>query len=277
MSKSTAIGLVSATLRQLLAEKMRVADVDVTVLAPDEPGSTRRVNLFLYRVEENEYLANQDATVVPGYPARLKPTPLSLNLRYMLTAYASNDAQTGNSAAHAILGDAIRVLWQYAIVPERYLAPGLGGAREQIRITHTTEDPEELTRIWTALSRPLRPAASYLVSTVQIDAVTDEPQLVPARVRRIGVPSVREQTGYPSISGIDPINVGPGDTLTMKGSNLTGWRTAVSIGDTTLDATVATDDAATVTIPAHLGAGIYDLQIDIPPVFRRQFTIEIRP
>ena len=79
------------------------------------------------------------------------------------------------------------------------------------------------------------------------------------------------------ISGIDPINVGSGDTLTMKGANLTGWRAAVSIGDTTLDATVTTDDAATVTIPAHLGAGIYDLQIDIPPVFRRQFTIEIGP
>ena len=51
MSASTAIGMVSASLRNLLVAKMRLSPVvDVTVLAPDEPSSSRRINLFLYRV-----------------------------------------------------------------------------------------------------------------------------------------------------------------------------------------------------------------------------------
>jgi len=66
MSASTAIGMVSASLRNLLVAEMQFPQVDVTILAPDETGSPRRINLFLYRIAENPYLRNQDFTVAAG-------------------------------------------------------------------------------------------------------------------------------------------------------------------------------------------------------------------
>ena len=48
MSASTAIGLVSESLRNLLLAEWRLPTVaNVTVLAPDESGTDPRINLFL--------------------------------------------------------------------------------------------------------------------------------------------------------------------------------------------------------------------------------------
>ena len=56
MSASTAIGMVSESLRNLLVGKMVFTPpVTVTILAPDETGGDRRINLFLYRILENSY------------------------------------------------------------------------------------------------------------------------------------------------------------------------------------------------------------------------------
>ena len=53
MSASTAIGMVSESLRNLLVHKMNFTpSVPVTILAPDETGGDRRINLFLYRILE---------------------------------------------------------------------------------------------------------------------------------------------------------------------------------------------------------------------------------
>ena len=97
MSASTAIGMVSRSLRNLLLGEMRLDPPvdDVTVLSPDEPGSPRRVNLFLYRVEENEYLANQDFSARAGN--QLVAPPMSLNLFYLMTVYSQNDTRWATS------------------------------------------------------------------------------------------------------------------------------------------------------------------------------------
>lgn len=47
MSASTAIGMVSESLRNLLVGEMTLSPpVNVTILAPDESGGDRRINLF---------------------------------------------------------------------------------------------------------------------------------------------------------------------------------------------------------------------------------------
>src|SRR5262249_30887859 len=112
MSVSTALGSVSASLRNLLLGEMKLSTaVPVTILAPDEVGGDQRVNLFLYKVEENSFLKNLDWSLKPGDSSQLVPTPLSLNLYYLMTPYAKNDAQTGNATAHEILGEAMRVFY----------------------------------------------------------------------------------------------------------------------------------------------------------------------
>ena len=129
MSVSTAIGMVSESLRNLLVGEMTLTpSVEVTLLAPDESGGERRINLFLYRILENSALKNVDWQVKRGEPSRIVPPPLSLNLYYLMTPYAQNDPLTGNATAHEMLGEAMRVFHEHAIVPQNALVQGLHGA-----------------------------------------------------------------------------------------------------------------------------------------------------
>lgn len=67
MSDSSAIGMVSESLRNLLIGEMRLnLQTQVTILAPDETGGTQRINLFLYQVQENPAFKNMDWQVKPG-------------------------------------------------------------------------------------------------------------------------------------------------------------------------------------------------------------------
>jgi len=191
MSLSTAIGMVSESLRNLLlAEMTLVPAVPVTILAPDERGGDRRINLFLYKVQENAALKNMDWQVKRGAPNQLVPPPLALNLFYLMTTYAPNDPQTGNSTAHAILGDAMRVFYENAIIPEDHLADGLIGSREHLRIMINTLDLDELSKVWSTFTQPFRLSVLYEVSTVQLDLLSKSERAMAKRVRRIGAPRV---------------------------------------------------------------------------------------
>src|SRR5215208_1176086 len=101
MSNFRAIGGVSASLRNLLRDRME-DPVDVTIAPPDVTVSSvigRRLNLYLYQVTENGNLAAY------GHP------PLSLNLHYLLTAHSTTETELDSDLqAQHILGDAMRVL-----------------------------------------------------------------------------------------------------------------------------------------------------------------------
>jgi hypothetical protein len=189
MSASTAIGMVSESLRSLLVTKMILTPpVAVTVLAPDETGGDRRVNLFLYRILENSTFKNLDWQVKPSDITRITPPPLSLNLYYLLTAYAQNDALTGNATAHELLGEAMRVFHEHAVVPRDILVQGLRGANEHIKIMLNPLEPDELGRLWSTFSQPFRLSVRYEVSVVQLESRHERP--VSTRVQRTGVPKV---------------------------------------------------------------------------------------
>src|SRR5882757_5512068 len=145
MTASTALALVSESLRNLLLGELTIVpEVPVTVLAPDETASNRRINLFLYKTAINAVLRNLDWRVKPGDSARLLAPPLSLNLSYLLTATAPSDPITGETTAQELLGDAMRVFHQFPIVPASYLADGLQAASEELRVVLADPDIQEL-------------------------------------------------------------------------------------------------------------------------------------
>jgi hypothetical protein len=279
MSASTAIGMVSASLRNLLVGEMRLSSpVNVTILAPDEQGGNRRVNLFLYKVEENQFLKNQDWTLKPGNLSQLVPPPLSLNLFYLLTSYAPNDSQTGNAAAHEILGEAMRVFYENPVIPQNYLDTGLKDAREQLRITNNTLDPEELSRLWSTFGQPFRLSVLYQVSTVQLDMLPQKQRPLPQRVRRIGVPGVQAPYKPPVVLDMSPVSGTAGTSLTFTGQNLAGWRASVTGGgQVILQDQTLTGDTFAATIPLGFQPGFYDLRVDISRLFRRVFLFEVTP
>ncbi|RZI53873.1 MAG: DUF4255 domain-containing protein [Pseudonocardia sp.] len=275
MSASTAIGMVSASLRNLLAGEMRFDPaVDVTVLAPDESSTDTRVNLFLYRVQENPFLANQDALALPGN--KLVPPPLSLSLFYLLTVFAPEDSIRGNITAHEILGEAMRVLRRYAILPRSSVEQGLADAREHLQVASAELAPDELSRIWASFAQPFRLSVAYQVSTVQLDVEPTGGEHLPARVRTIGVPAVQQASDPPVITEMAPERGRVGTTVSFAGCNFTGRPVSVSMGGRTLpDATVGDDRTVTATIPAALDLGVYNLVIDISSVCRRTFLFEV--
>lgn len=278
MSQSTAIGMVSETLRSLLLDKMDFPqDGEVTILAPDESSNKNcRINLFLYKVQENPVLKNMDWQVKPGSPTQLVPPPLSLNLFYLVTAYNQNDQQTGNSPAHKILGEAMRVFYEYPIVPRDYFPVGFNESREQIKIMLNTLDPEELSKIWATFSTAFRLSALYEVSVVQLDMLSDRERLMAKRVTQIGKPEVRAPFEPPVLESIEPISGPAGSTITVYGKNFTGWKAYVTImRKSVLEALAMTADSFQLTLPADLLPGFYEIRVDISHLCRRTFFFEV--
>jgi hypothetical protein len=277
MSTSTAIGMVSESLRNLLLGEMRlIPAVNVTILAPDEPGGDRRINLFLYKVQENPTLKNMDWQVKPEAPNQLVPPPLSLNLFYLMTAYAQNDAQTGNATAHEILGEAMRVLYEHPIMPLDYLAGELIDAREQIKVIQNTLDLEELSQIWSTFSQPFRLSVLYEVSVVQLDMLPESERTMAPRVSGIGVPAPSAAFNPPVVARIDPGSGPAGTTITASGENLSGWKAYVTVmRRQILAAHELTSDTFEVTLPADLVVGVHEIRVDISHLYRRTFLFEV--
>ncbi|MFJ6079983.1 Pvc16 family protein [Streptomyces sp. NPDC092369] len=278
MSASTALGMVSASLRNLLVGEMRLSPApDVTILAPDEQSSTRRINLFLYKLAENPFLKNQDFTVQPGSPNQLVPAPLSLTMSYLLTPYAPNDPQEGNAAAHQLLGEAMRVFYENAVVPSVYLDPGLADARERLQIAGNALDPEELSRIWSTFSQPFRLSVLYQVSTVQLDRLPAARRPLAERVRQVGV-DVGAPFDPPAVTAMTPAAGPAGTTLTFTGVHLARWRGRVRIGDrAVLPGQQLTGDTFTAVVPDDLLPGFYEVRVDIASLHRRTFLYEVTP
>lgn len=273
MSGPAAISLVSQALQQLLEGRMRIPDVAVSLLAPDESGPAKRVNLFLYKVEEHPQLKNADWQPQRGSPGRLAPPPLSLRLFYLLTAYATvTDQQEGNRTAQAILGDAMRVLYEHPLIPAEYLADDLQAAREQIKVMLAPLDMDDLSRIWGTFDRPFRPSVLYEVSVVQIDAAPGQERPVAERVRRIGSPCIEAPFVPPTLAAIEPLEVRPGEALTVLGEHLAGWSAEARLGGKP----IATPgrlaaDQFTLSVPPDCAPGLYELQVDIAALCRRTF------
>lgn len=162
------IGLVSESLKNLLEAEMSPASA-VTLLSPADAGSQQsRVNLFLYWLCPNPQLRNQSYTVTPDDPGLLVAPPLVLNLYYMLTAYAPIDGQFGLADSHTIMAEAMRVLHEHPIVPQERLEPGL--RQGEVKVTLHCADVEELSKVWTALTKDFRLSAVYEVSYAPIPA-----------------------------------------------------------------------------------------------------------
>lgn len=275
MSSSTAIGRVSESLRELLLGEMTLTpQVPVTILAPDEGGGARRINLFLYHVRENPYLRNADWQVNENDTSQLLPPPLSLNLYYLMTPFADNDTNLGNVSAHEILGDAMRVFAEYSIVPQGYLAGDLLGAPEQLRIVRDDVNLEELSSVWATFQQPFRLSVMYEVSVVQLEQEGGQREL-PTRVGSIGVSAGADYV-TPAVDAMTPTSLVAGQDLTFSGRHLAGWNAGVRIlGADVVIQQQLTANSFTATVPNSLVPGLYQVRVDVGNVYRTTFLLEV--
>ena len=185
MSEYTVIADVGETLIRLLRNNMSdlVNPDSIVLLSPaDVEGQNTRLTVFLYSVLENSYLKNRE--VIQEDPDHLRYPPLTVDLHYMLTTYASAqipDLTERTLEEHRILGRAMRVLYDNAIIRGSVLQGNLAGGDEEFRITLETLSLEELNKIWTSFPNShYHPSVGYLVTPVTIESsrVTDTKRVI---------------------------------------------------------------------------------------------------
>ena len=187
MTNGNAVATVTKTLWTLLG----TATQHVTMKPPDkarDESYTEQLNLFLYNVPLAAAFRNSD-------PAGLRPgesgsPPLPLTLHYLLTAYGTDE-----SLAHRVLGKAMHVLHEHALLSPAEIKSGdtdfhsgLDEQRERLKVTPIPLSNHDMFELWSGFATNYRVSAAYEVSVVLIDS-TREPR-TPLPVLRRGTSAV---------------------------------------------------------------------------------------
>lgn len=196
MASDSAITDVGLTLIEVLRDRMGdLVDPDEIALASPGTignGNEARLTLFLYRITENADLKNARRQAIDpttaGDPPFHRPSPLALDLYYLLTAHPATgggDETERSGQQHLVLGRAMQVLHDNAILRGSELKDSLaydpeeGRPEEEVRITvEPTDSPamDDLVNLWgTFPDQPFQPSLSYLVSPVRIDSKREIP------------------------------------------------------------------------------------------------------
>ena len=258
MSSFLAIGGVSSTLRSLLHDRMELPtgitrnDLRITVSTPqeedDDEAERPRINMFLYRTTENPASKNQ---MIPGegHPSEYGHPPLSLVLHYLLTPYGTTDdngVRKRDAGAFpdgqrhprdARLSDHHRVAMTVNSPPTEILHESFRGEFERIKICLDPISLEDLSKVWTALTRPYRPVGCVFDQR----GADREPAHPHAAGAGAHASHTHVDTKRPEIKQVYRSPVAPGDPignihaqigqqLTIEGANFIAARTWVKVG-----------------------------------------------
>jgi hypothetical protein len=176
MSDYTVIADVGETLVGLLRDNMQdmIASASIVLSSPGEVEAqdSPRLSLFLYQVVEDAYLKNQEMQALN--PSTSLYPPLTLDLYYMLTSYGSSRIADRTDRAieeHTVLGRAMRVFYDNAIIKGSVLKRSLAGTSEELRLILHHVSLEELNRLWTSFpDKSYKLSVCYMVTPVKIDA-----------------------------------------------------------------------------------------------------------
>ena len=181
--------------------------------------------LFLHHVAPNPAWRNMYEPHVDSRGQRQGPSPLVLDLHYLLAATGADLER------EVLLGLGVTALNRHGIVPRPLIQSILGSitvpdppttlidtltteplhdpARqpEQITVSQAPVDIDLSTKIWSALQSPMRPCAHFLVTTVFLDVGDTYPAGPDVDAVQIGVrPDPAPATTLPE-----------GDTVTVQG------------------------------------------------------------
>lgn len=145
-------------------------------LAGDIDESTR-ITLHLYRVTVNEHSRQMRRSGAPN----VQPVPLSVDLHYLLSAWAANPVDEQVPMAWAI-----RQLYQVPMLDLANLSPDAGwGPDEAVQVLPAELSTEDVMRIWDALEPSYRLSTSYVARVVRLDPDVDDEEFRPVVARRL--------------------------------------------------------------------------------------------
>lgn len=243
MSSPAALATVTATLRHLIAGAVPAASVTTQPPSTARNGGTgEQINIFLYSTHYNTALSNFPMPGEARSGEHAHP-PLPLVLKYLITAYGSND---DDISGQQLLGQAMSLLHDHPLLgPSDIIGitpdSDLQNQIERVRITPDPMSLDDMSKLWSSFqSAEYRLSVSYEVSVVLIES--NRPQSAALPVLRRGAddrgPNVVVGPG-PSISGLRFQNQKPaaeqGDSVTLLGDGLTNEDTVVRFTHPRLD------------------------------------------
>jgi hypothetical protein len=152
---------------------------------------TTRVTLLLHRVAVNEH-ARQSR---PANAAADGRAPLSLDLHYLLTAWAATPLDEQITFAWTL-----RQLHQHPVLDASSLSPEAGWARDEvIQIVPSELSTEDMMRIWDALDPSYRLSATYVARYVRLDPDAPE-EFRPVVARGLALGTESDHSGTEAAS-----------------------------------------------------------------------------
>jgi hypothetical protein len=148
--------------------------------------NNRRISLWLYQVQENEFVRNQLPMRVAQRNDVVQFPPVPLNLFYLLTP--STNSVEGDQM---VLGRSIQIFYDNAtLLLESAEQPGTA---EELRLSMCQRDLRELAEVWEALQQPYRLSVCYEIRLARIDSERTE------RTGRIEERSARFEDNRPAV------------------------------------------------------------------------------
>lgn len=183
MGDHGAIADAGETVVELLRDRMAdLVDDDQIVLASpvdDDLKNKVRLTVFLYAVEGSSHHGATESSRQLHEPPRREP--LRADLRYLVTAHpTSGDGGTTTTGKtleeQRVLGRAMQVLQDNAIVAESDLQGSLAAGNERLQLSVLPETTETVVNLWnTFQGEPFRPSVAYLVTPVAIESRREAP------------------------------------------------------------------------------------------------------
>jgi hypothetical protein len=127
---------------------------------PDTGRTT--LTIFLYRVSVGAEMRNMPRRTLPD--GRTTRPPLPIELRYLVTPWASTPASEYFMAGHVM-----RALYDHAELGPPYLVGSSWNSNDSVQIVLEALPIEDHTRIWDTVRKPYRLSLTYLVRVIGID------------------------------------------------------------------------------------------------------------
>ena len=125
------------------------------------------LTVTLYEILEDPPSRNRPPVrEVSGAAVITRKPPMALLLRYLLTPWGGDQP-----TEQRIVGRAMQVLYDDAILDGVQLRDGLRGSGDTLKVTLAPLTLEERTRVWWAIQKPYRLSLNYEVRVVNLDAL----------------------------------------------------------------------------------------------------------
>jgi hypothetical protein len=274
MSDGYAIAAVTAVIRRTILEALSVAQVSdvtgnvpVTALPPDRvipPAGAEptQVNLFLHQVSRNAAFRNIDLPSRNAAGNLISGPPLALDLHYLVTAYGAEPFW-----AEMLLGHTVLALHENAtltrpaiaralspnppdpLVPAALRNAGIEAQIELIKLLPEPMDPEDMSRLWSAIQGQYRPTIAYRASVLLI-----EPRAAGAAALPVRSPGGTALPFAPVTLASVAAASGPADpiarasTIVLTGAGFVPGEMTVELGETVATPAVGDVGAASIRL-----------------------------